>query len=294
MAAVYPAETYRSRTWPAAKALLAHAYAAARHSEAFDVGRPHRADVLERVCIFEYEHGRMSEAADAGRRSLRAAERHRVGDWKLADILVNYASALGGLERWLEAESHFQRAIELERGNPERLAKTLNIYGDLLRKAGRPEEALEQHAEALRCAEGHPQILAEILHDQSLAFSTTRDYEKALEVLRRAENLVESGTETELLIDTRIAATLNDLERHADALAAIDRALPRIEKMWGGRSWPYVVAWHQRGIALDALAAQSGDPKLRKAAMAEYLRYRDVRDQLEAQPEGAAGAVVDV
>lgn len=295
MATVYPPETYRAATWDLAAALREHAYAAARHSEEQDVGEAWRADVLERLCIFDYEHGRAAEAAEAGERALRAAEQHRVDDEKLSDILVNYAKALSQLRRWQEAEACFLRAAALDRRDEER-AKTLNIYASSLREAGRLDEAIQRHQEALQLAgeSTAPVTRAQILHDESLAFSRKRQYDDALEALREAERLVPLNTEEGLLIQTRTAVTLNEMDQHHDALAVIDPVMPNVRKTWGKLSWPYVNAWHARGVAIDALAQASGDPRAIKAAEAEYLRYRALRDQLEADPEHAPGAVTDV
>lgn len=290
---LFPPEPFRPSTWPAAAEVRSHALGAARESEALDVGESWRARVLERLCIFEREHGRLASAIDAG--ALRAAERARVDDELLADILVNYGDALGHARRFAEAEEQFRRALELER-SPLEVAKTLNIYATVLRLARRREEAVELQRQAVQHLDDldESQTLAEVLHDMSLTLTALRRYRDAYEVLESAADHAPPDSEVALLVRIRLAATLNELRRHAEARATAEGVLARVEAMYGKRSWPYVNTLHARGIALDALAAASADADLKKYAEREYHDYRLIREQLEARPDDAPALADDI
>lgn len=58
---------------PHARRLRAHAYSAADVSEQRDVAEGWRDNLLERLCVLEYETGQFDAAAAAGRRSVAAA-----------------------------------------------------------------------------------------------------------------------------------------------------------------------------------------------------------------------------
>jgi len=291
MDCVYPPQTYRAKTWERAGALRAHAYAASLSSEELDVGESWRSYVLERLCIFDYEHGRITEAADAGRRALRAGEASRQSNDRLADILVNYGRALAALGKFTAADRTFRRALDLERSNNEEQAKTLNIYANVLKDAGRSRKEDQARNRALSLVESpeHYETRADVLHDLSLSLSSRRRYSDAMKALHEAEQLVPLRSETGLLIQARIAATLNDQEQFDEALHAIDAVLPSFRETWGTVSWPHVNALHIQGIAFEGIARKTGRPKDTQRAEAAYRKYRLIRDKLEANPEAAPG-----
>jgi hypothetical protein len=80
-------------------------------------------------------------------------------------------------------------------------------------------------------------------------------------------------------IQIRIAATFNELGQHEHALQVAERVVPKARAAWGTVSWPHVNAFQARGVALDALVVSDAD---RRRAEGEYLRYRELRDQTEA------------
>lgn len=66
--------------------------------------------------------------------------------------------------------------------------------------------------------------------------------------------------------------------------------MPKARAARGTLSWPHVNAFHARGVALEKLVVSEDD---RRHTEREYLRYRELRDQLEAGTR-SSGPIIDV
>lgn len=290
MHALFPSFYPRSPdVLPSARRLRAHAYAAADASEQRDVGEGWRDNLLERLCVFEYEVGRFETAAEAGRRAVAAAHAARCHGTELTDKLMNYANALSRIERTDEAVALYRRALREPERDPIDRAMTLNGYGSLLRQLHREDGALSAHAEALELIRNSElpdeQRLAEVLHDMSITAHAKGDFRQALDLLRQAEALATRPT-TACLVQIRIVEAYNGLAEFQEAERLGRRAMEQAIKAFGRISGDHLSAIAAHGRALEGIAELTGADADTVRALKAWDRYVRLREEFESKGEG--------
>lgn len=281
----FPALNPRSRAaLRRAETLSAHAYAAADASERRNVAEGWRDNLLERLCILEYEMGRFDAAADAGRRAVAAARGARRHGTELADKLVNYAVALARIDRTEEALDLYQLALDENEQHPIDRALTLNAYGALLRTLRLESEALRAQTEALGLIRNETPLdeesLAQVLHDTSMTEHAQGHFDQALALLEEAQAL-ECTEETECMVQIRIVEAYNGLADFVQARRLGQQAMHRAADLFGSPSGEHVSAIAAHGRALEGIADDTGTDADRREAMAAWDRYVRLQEDLK-------------
>lgn len=137
---------------------------------------------------------------------------------------VDLAAALLRLDRDAAAAPHLDAAMALDPAS----ADVQNTYGWLLQKQGRTQAALEHYRRAI----GIRPRYAEALNNLGAVLNETGCFGEALEPLQQALAIKPSGYLEPLI---NLSVVLNNLERHHEALAYVERGLgqaPTMAELW--------------------------------------------------------------
>lgn len=236
MRAAFPYDNDDAETWPACSRLLAHALAAAGHSERVGVAAGTTVSMLNQVGLYLYRRARFLEAKSALERAIYIAEMD-LGpkDRSVAGLLTNLGVVLRDFGELEGAREHSERALEICEGayskdHPD-IATASNNLGNVLLGLGDLDGAREHHQRALQIDEAnygpeHPEV-AKDLKNMGNVLWELGDLNGAREYSLRALNILEGANDPNNPV---IATVSNNLGGILRAMGDLDGARKHIQR----------------------------------------------------------------